>query len=96
MFLMLKIGGIYMSEIKLKNSKKVKVDGTEYTIQRLPVREAIELRSQWQESELVMFEMILEHFVIEPRVSLDDFEDVITVEKLASEVLDYQYKSKGK
>lgn len=85
-----------MSDIKLKNSKVITVDKIDYTVQKLPVREAIELRSQWQDSELKMFEMVLEHFVVSPKVGLDDFEDVLTLEELVGEVLEYQYKSRGK
>lgn len=86
-----------MTEIKgLKNTKVVKVDGVDYTIQRLPVREALELRESWQDSEITMYETVLEHFVIQPKLELDDFEDVITVESLVQEVLMYQYRTKGK
>ena len=82
--------------LDIKNSKKFTVYGKEYTVQRLPVREALELRERWQGSEVTMFEMVLEHFVVTPRVSLDDFEDVITVEELVQKILTYQYGSKGK
>lgn len=86
-----------MAEVKeLKNMKKFNVDGVEYTVQKLPVRPALELREQWQESDVKMYEMVLEHFVVDPKVKLDDFEDIVTVEELVAEVLNYQYKSKGK
>lgn len=90
-----------MAEIKeLKNLKKITVDGVEYSVQRLPVRQALELREQWQEDgvvdEVKMFDLVLEHFVVNPKKTLDDFDDVVTVEELVSEVLKYQYRSKGK
>lgn len=90
-----------MSEIKnLKNSKKITIEGTEYTFQKLPVRQALELREQWQPSgvvdEVKMFELVLEHIVVHPKKDLDDFEDVVEVEELVSQALNYQYRTKGK
>lgn len=90
-----------MSEIKeLKNMKKVTVDGVEYTLQKLPVRQALELRDQWQPDgvvdEVTMYDLVLEHFVAHPKKTLDDFEDVVVVEELVGEALKYQYKTKGK
>ena len=89
-----------MAEIKeLKNMKKITVDGVDYTVQKLPVRQALELREQWQEDgvvdEVKMFDLVLEHFVVNPKKTLDDFDDVVTVEELVSEVLKYQYRTKG-
>ena len=84
----------------LKNVKKVTVDGVEYTLQKLPVRQALELRDQWQVDGAVdnvkMFDMVLEHFVVHPKKTLDDFEDVVVVEELVGEALKYQYRTKGK
>ena len=76
-----------MADLKdLKNVKKVVIDGEEYTLQKLPVRQALELRDQWQVDgdvdNVKMFDMVLEHFVVHPKVTLDDFEDVATVEEL--------------
>ena len=90
-----------MADLKdLKNVKKVAIDGEEYTLQKLPVRQALELRDQWQVDGVVdnvkMFDMVLEHFVVHPRKTLDDFEDVATVEELVGEALKYQYVEKGK
>ena len=90
-----------MADVKeLKNMKKITVDGVDYTVQKLPVRQALELREQWQPDgnvdEVKMFDLVLEHFVIQPKKVLDDFEDVVTVEELVAEVLKYQYKTKGK
>lgn len=90
-----------MADLKdLKNVKKVVIDGEEYTLQKLPVRQALELRDQWQVDGVVdnvkMFDMVLEHFVVHPRKTLDDFEDVATVEELVGEALKYQYVEKGK
>lgn len=84
----------------LKNIFKFTVDGVEYTQQKLPPRQALELREQWhingQPNEVKMFDMVLEHMIIHPKVTLDDFEDVIVVEKVVGEALKNQYRTKGK
>lgn len=91
-----------MSEIKgLQNMKKVKVDGVEYSLQKLPIRPALELREQWQSNgeihEPTMFDLVLEHIVVAPKVTMEDFgDDVVVLEELVSEALNYQYKTKGK
>ena len=84
----------------LMNAKTVTVDGTDYTLQKLPPRQALELREQWHidgtPNELLMFEKILEHIVVRPVVNLDDFEDIVVVEELVTKAMQYQYKTKGK
>lgn len=85
----------------LKNMKKVTVDGVEYTLQKLPVRQALQLREQWQPDGIVdevkMFDLVLEHFVVQPKKVLEDFgKDVVVVEELVGKALQYQYKTKGK
>ena len=60
----------------------------------------MELREQWQTDGMVdevkMFDLVLEHFVVNPKKTLDDFEDVVVVEELVGEALKYQYRTKGK
>jgi len=90
-----------MADLKdLKNVKKVVIDGEEYTLQKLPVRQALELRSQWhvngEVDEIKMYELLLEHIVVHPKKTLDDFEDIVTLEELGQAALTYQYRTKGK
>lgn len=91
-----------MSEIKgLENMKKVKVDGVEYSLQKLPIRQALELREKWQADgtihEPTMYDLVLEHIVVNPKVIMEDFgEEVIVLEELIGKALNYQYKTKGK
>lgn len=84
----------------LMNAKTVTVDGIDYTLQKLPPRQALELREQWHidgtPNELLMFEKILEHIVVRPVTNLDDFEDIVVVEELVTKAMQYQYKTKGK
>ena len=90
-----------MAEIKeLSHLKKVNVDGIEYSLQKLPARQALQLRDRWQPDgnvdEIKMFDLVLENIVVHPKVSLDDFEDIVVIEELVKEALNYQYKTKGK
>ena len=90
-----------MADLKdLKNVKKVVIDGEEYTLQKLPVRQALELRNQWhvngEVDEIKMYELLLEHIVVHPKKTLDDFEDIVTLEELGQEALTYQYRTRGK
>lgn len=81
--------------------KKVEVNGTEYTLQKLPVREALELRQKWGSKEtasgvddIKMAELCLEHIVVVPKVKIDDFEDVSVLEKLVVECINFQFVGK--
>lgn len=84
----------------LMNAKTVNIHGVDYVFQKLPPRQALEVREQWHvdgvPSEIKMFELILEHIVVKPKVTLDDFEDLVVVEDLVKEAMQYQYKTKGK
>lgn len=76
--------------------KKVMVEGVEYTLQKLPIREALQLRQKWLlpnggTDELIMSDECLKHIVVMPKVKLDDFEDIITLETLVAECVVFQY-----
>lgn len=79
---------------------KVKIEGTEYTFQKLPVREAIKLRCRCRTKDemddLRFYEELLEHVVISPKLTVDSFEDVQDLEDLMREVIHFQYASKKK
>lgn len=81
----------------MKN-KKVKISGVEYELQGLPTREALELRKSWQVKgevdEITMYESILEHVVINPKVTIDDFESVSDLEELMVEASQFVYSKK--
>lgn len=82
----------------LKYAKTVTVDGVEYTLQKLPVRPALEIRQRCTEdgvlNDIKMYEAMLESVVVSPKLKLDDFEDVGVLEELMKEVFKYQYKGK--
>lgn len=81
--------------------KKVTVNGVEYTLQKLPVREAMKLRQRWGSKEtasgiddIKMAELCLENIVVLPKLKLDDFENVDEVEDLVAECIEFQYMGK--
>lgn len=83
----------------LKYAKTVEVEGKEFTLQKLPVRPALEIRSRCRDKngnpdDIKLYEELLEHVVVSPKMKLDDFEDVNTLEELMKKVLEYQYQGK--
>lgn len=81
--------------------KKVTVNGVEYTLQKMPVKEALKLRQRWGSKEtasgiddIKMAELCLENIVVMPKVKIDDFENVEDLEKLIVECINYQYVGK--
>lgn len=78
--------------------KEIKVDDVDYKLQKLPVRAALELRKRARTGgdvdDIKFYEELLEHIVVEPKQSLDDFEDVGHLERLMLEVIEFQYQGK--
>ena len=93
-----------MSEEKkvasLNYAKTVTVNDVEYTLQKLPTMEALKIRQRAKTDgdfdDIKMYESMLEHVVIKPKLGINDFNDVVDLEELMKEVLEYQYKSRGK
>ncbi|MEQ3347184.1 hypothetical protein [Peptoniphilus senegalensis] len=79
-------------------NKKVEVRGTEYLIQKIPTREAIRLRQQWQEGGVVddekMIDLCLEHFVISPKKKMEDFDSIVELQELVQECISFVYLGK--
>lgn len=80
-------------------TKEVVVNGIEYTLQKLPVREALKIRQKWQlgnglTDDIVMMDECFEHIVIKPKVKLDDFDNIEDAEMLAAECIFFQYMEK--
>lgn len=87
-----------MAEFK---QKKIEVEGVEYTLQKMPIREALKLRQRWSSKEtasgvddIKMAELCLENIVVMPKMKLDDFESIDALEKLIVECVNFQYLGK--
>lgn len=78
--------------------KTVEVDKVKYTMQKLPVRDGLELRKRsivdGGLDDIAFYEELLEHVVIKPKQDLDDFEDIGHLEKVMLEVIEYQFQGK--
>ncbi|WP_311443423.1 hypothetical protein [Ezakiella coagulans] len=87
-----------MAEFK---QKKIEVEGVEYTLQKMPIREALKLRQRWSSKEtasgvddIKMAELCLENIVVMPKMKLDDFDSIDALEKLIVECVNFQYLGK--
>ena len=95
-----RVDGTNKEFASLKYAKTVEVNGIEYVLQKLPTMEALKIRQQARSGgdydDIKMYQSMLEHVVIKPKMTIQDFADVIDLEDLMEEVLNYQYKSRGK
>lgn len=84
-----------MADLK---QETIKIGDTEYILQKLPARKALELRREWTKSgtidEITMFEKMLEHIIVKPRKTIDDFEDISELTYLCNQAIVYQYGGK--
>lgn len=82
----------------MANTKTVEVDGIKYTMQKLPVRDGLELRKRshvdGELDDITMYEELLEHVVVKPKQGLDDFESIRHLEDVMTKVIEYQFRSK--
>lgn len=82
----------------MAKTKTVEVDEIKYSLQKLPVRDGLELRKRsvidGGLDDIVFYEELLEHIVVKPKQGLDDFDDIGHLERLMLEVIEYQYQGK--
>lgn len=74
--------------------KEIKVDGKDYKLQKLAVRPALEIRERTGGMGIEFYEEMLEHVVIEPKLTIDDFEVVNHLDNLILAIVEYQYQGK--
>lgn len=87
-----------MSEAKKFEQKTVTVGDKEYVLQKLPTRKALEMKQRYMPNnvfnELKCYDEILEHVVVNPKVTLDDFDDISELDTLGTEALNFQFGGK--
>ena len=87
-----------MTEAKKFEQKTVRVGDKEYVLQKLPTRKALEMKQRYMPNnvfnELKCYDEILEHVVVNPKVTLDDFDDISELDTLGTEALNFQYGGK--
>lgn len=82
------------------NDKRARlvVRDNEYTIQRLPTKQALDIRSKWIRADwddLTVGEDILKYWVIEPeQITINDFPVIPELMELVALVMAYQYGEK--
>lgn len=79
--------------------KKVTVNEVEYTLQKLPIRNAMEVRQKWVKADgrvddVVMCDECFKNIVVNPKVELDDFTNIEVAEELAMACIEFQYMGK--
>ena len=74
-----------MSESKKFEQKNIAVGDTEYVLQKLPTRKALEIN---------LYDEVLEHIVVNPKCRVDDFDDISELQELGAEALNFQFGGK--
>ena len=87
-----------MSEAKKFEQKTITIGEKEYVLQKLPTRKALEMKQRYMPNnifdELKCYDEILEHIVVNPKVTIDDFEDISELDELGTKVLEFQFGGK--
>ena len=78
----------------------ININGTEYELQKVPPRQWFRMRERTKNKnglpiEEKLYSEILEHIVVSPKVTLDDFEEVEDIEELMKEAIEFQSKRKN-
>lgn len=88
-----------MTEAKKFEQKTVTVANKEYVLQKLPTRKALEIKQKWLDAngqiiELEMYDQVLEHIVVNPKKTVDDFDDISELNKLGTQAVNFQFGGK--
>ncbi len=75
--------------------KTVNVFGTDYVLQKVTPREWIRIRSRCKDKngnliDETFYSEILEHIVVQPRMTIDDFEEIEELEEVMKEAITFQ------
>lgn len=78
--------------------KEVQVRDKTYKLQRLPTKQALELRTNWIKNDwddLLVGEEVLKYWVIEPaKLTINDFPIIPELMELVAVVISFQYGEK--
>jgi|GEM_PF-2011564 len=79
----------YMPTKKFKSE----ISGVEYTLQKVAPRPWLKLMDEWEDKGKTnekLTDIVFEHVVVDPKVSIDDFEDYAEVEELSMAAYRFQ------
>lgn len=82
-----------------KLNAKQEINGVEYTFQKLPVMETMKLRQEFLSSTggfdmSKMAPLVLEHFVVHPKVKIEDFKSLEELDEVVQAAWEFAYKGK--
>lgn len=85
-----------MADIKKFEQKNFTLGNTDYVFQKLPTRKALEIKQKWLDAnnniiELNMYEQLLDHVIVNPKRTVDDFDDISELQTLCLEALNFAY-----
>lgn len=88
-----------MAEAKKFEQKTITVGENEYVLQKLPTRKALEIKQKWLDAngqiiEIIFYDEILEHIVVNPKKTVDDFDDISELQILGAEASNFQFGGK--
>lgn len=74
---------------------KKKINGTEYTFQKLPAMEMVRLKERSSDDrgtpiESLLFVELAEHVIVNPKLDLEEFQDYGELMEVMKEALDFQ------
>lgn len=77
------------------DQKKVTINGTEYTFQKVVPREWLRMRDRCKNKNGIpieerLYDEVLQHIVVNPKKRLDDFTDVQELEEVVTAAIRFQ------
>ncbi|MBC3887252.1 hypothetical protein GH810_02875 [Acetobacterium paludosum] len=75
--------------------KKDTINGVDYTFQKVPPREWVKIRQRCKDKngqalEEKLYDEILSHIVVTPKITMDDFEEVEDMEAVMEAAITFQ------
>lgn len=79
----------------MTEEKKITIRGNEYTLKKIPPREWVRLRDRCKNHYGITLEEkfmseVFEHLVVNPKVSLDDFDNYSECQEVADAAIEFQ------
>ncbi|ABR46657.1 hypothetical protein Amet_4352 [Alkaliphilus metalliredigens QYMF] len=80
---------------------KITVEGVEYIFQKVTPREWLKIRERSKNkygnsSQELLYTEVFEHVIISPKVGIDDFEEIETLEEVITAAINFQCKRQRK
>lgn len=78
---------------------KKEIGGVEYTFQKIPAMDFVRMKERATNDKGVlldsaMFEELAEHVIVDPKIDLEGFEDVVELSEIMEEAISFQLSKK--